>query len=140
MLTMFNLVSLFINIGVNMGKQSVVLETIKQMKDIGISEAGMLMFSAQVEDSRNMELRMTTIEKKVDTLDTKVDTLSSKFDSLDGKIDLLISNQSRSNFVEMIKDLFQSKWFWFWFMMFTALAFGVSVSELSTVFKGLTTL
>lgn len=119
-----------------MCRQSVVLETLKQMKDGEIDKVNLLMFEAQVEDAKNMEIRMTTIEKKVDNLDIKVDTLGNKFDSLDEKIDLLVSHAEKNTFKENIKEIVQSKMFWVWFMLFTALAFGVSISELSTLIKG----
>ena len=119
-----------------MCKQGVVLETLKQMKDGGISKINLLMFEAQVEDAKNMESRMTTIESKVDNLDVKVDTLGNKFDMLSDKIDLLISHNEKNTVVENIKEIIKSKMFWVWFMLFTALAFGVSISELSTLIKG----
>lgn len=112
-----------------MCKSVVVLETIKKKKGRGgMTESQLMLAEAQAEDMQTMKKELQEVKQDISSLKTDVSNIS-------GKLDLLIQQSENKPFLQIFKELINSKGFWIVLALIVIGIYGIDVSQLKDFIK-----
>ena len=112
-----------------MCKSVLVLETIKKSKGQGgMTKAQIMLAEAQAEDIQAMKNEIKAVKDDIADLKTEVAGMS-------GKLDLLIKQSENKPFLQIFKELINTRGFWVVLALIIIGIYGIDLSNLKEVLK-----
>lgn len=107
-----------------MCRSVIVLETIKKKKGKGgMTESQLMLAEAQAEDMQTMKRELQEVKQDISSLKTDVASIS-------GKLDLLIKQSENKPFLQIFKELINTKGFWIVLALIVIGIYGIDLAGL----------
>lgn len=112
-----------------MCRSVIVLETIKKKKGKGgMTESQLMLAEAQAEDMQVMKRELQEVKSDISSLKTDVASIS-------GKLDLLIKQSENKPFLQIFKELINTKGFWIVLALIVIGIYGIDLAGLKEIIK-----
>ena len=113
-----------------MCRSVIVLETIKKSKGQGgMTKSQIMLAEAQAEDMQTMKKELQEVKSDIAELKTDVASMS-------GKLDLLIKQSENKPFLQIFKELINTRGFWIVLALIVIGIYGIDISGLKNLFGG----
>lgn len=119
-----------------MCKSKDILETLKKTKGYGgMTKAQTSLAEAQAEDIESMKKEITDVKRDVSELRAEVSQIKVDIANMDGKLDLLIKQSENRPFLQVFKELINSKGFWIVLALIVIGIYGIDLTGLREFIK-----